>query len=333
MLSYILLRLVHFVYFICLIFKSRWRHFRRRIPLPIQAPRDRLPKHLAVLLVVDPSAAEKLANDPRARERLEEAIIETVESTVKWCRMLGIPRLTIYDREGRVQEMSSEMQKRILSVHTLPEASSSEAEADYLLTPPLSEHDDSRPISPIEEITSGAVHITKFRIPEIQRPKPPTKGMKRRQRNGDQDKRTSQQLRDLPALEICIVDRRVSKAMLAETATELAVNARASAHEPSSTSLHLSIAELNTMIEGKYGLSEPDFMIVHPLTPPKSRAEPLELHGFPPWQIRLTEIYYDRYRVRRTIRDWGEARFIPLDENTFRSALDQFAGAQMRFGK
>ena len=48
----------------------------------------------------------------------------------------------------------------------------------------------------------------------------------------------------------------------------------------------------------------------------------------------LTETYsYDRYRVRRTIRDWGEARFIPLDENTFRSALDQFAGAQMRFGK
>ena len=80
--------------------------------------------------------------------------------------------------------MSSELQKRILSVHTLPEASSSEAEADYLLTPPLSEHDDSRPISPIEEITSGAVHITKFRIPEIQRPKPPTKGMKRRQRIG-----------------------------------------------------------------------------------------------------------------------------------------------------
>ena len=60
----------------------------------------------------------------------------------------------------------------------------------------------------------------------------------------------------------------------------------------------------------------------------------------PPWaryagviQL-LTETYsYDRYRVRRTIRDWGEARFIPLDENTFRSALDQFAEAQMRFGK
>ena len=70
---------------------------------------------------------------------------------------------------------------------------------------------------------------------------------------GDQDKRTLQQLQDLPALDICIVDRRVSKAMLAETATELAVNARASAHEPSSTSLNLSIAELNTMIEGKGG--------------------------------------------------------------------------------
>ncbi|KAL1739877.1 hypothetical protein HDZ31DRAFT_7443, partial [Schizophyllum fasciatum] len=146
------LRLVHFVYFICLIVKSRWRHFRRRIPLPLQAPRTRLPKHLAIVLTVDSAASDTLRDDVRARERLEDAIIETVESTVKWCRMLGVPRLTIYDREGRVQDMSAELQKRILSVHAVSDVSSDEGDAEYLLTPPLSEHDDSRPISPIEDL-------------------------------------------------------------------------------------------------------------------------------------------------------------------------------------
>lgn len=323
---------MHFVYFICLIVKSRWRHLRRRVPLPLQASRSRLPRHLAILLTVDPAAASKLAADTHARERLEEAITETVESAVKWCRTLGIPRLTVYDREGRVQEITSELQKRILSVHTIPEDAEDQAEQDYLLTPPLSDHDESRPISPIEDLSDEPVTVAKIHIPARRPSKANT--IKRRRHLSSEIKSPGPEVSDLPALELCIIDRRASKAVLASAAMVVA-SEHMSAFAPKgrSTPVELSIEALNNMIEGKHGLSEPDFMIVHPLTPPRSRAEPLELHGFPPWQIRLTEIYYDRYRVRRTIRDWGEARFIPLDENAFRSALDQFSGAEMRFGK
>lgn len=38
------------------------------------------------------------------------------------------------------------------------------------------------------------------------------------------------------------------------------------------------------------GLSSPDFMIVHPIGFSRTTYSPLELHGFPPWHIRLTEI-------------------------------------------
>jgi hypothetical protein len=42
-------------------------------------------------------------------------------------------------------------------------------------------------------------------------------------------------------------------------------------------------------IAGPHSLSAPNFLIVHHLCP-SDYALPLELHGFPPWQIRLTEI-------------------------------------------
>jgi len=38
------------------------------------------------------------------------------------------------------------------------------------------------------------------------------------------------------------------------------------------------------------GLSSPDFMIIHHLTASCRVSAPPELHGFPPWQLRLTEI-------------------------------------------
>jgi dehydrodolichyl diphosphate syntase complex subunit NUS1 len=37
------------------------------------------------------------------------------------------------------------------------------------------------------------------------------------------------------------------------------------------------------------GLPSPDLMIVHHVCP-QDPPPPLELHGFPPWQIALTEI-------------------------------------------
>jgi dehydrodolichyl diphosphate syntase complex subunit NUS1 len=41
---------------------------------------------------------------------------------------------------------------------------------------------------------------------------------------------------------------------------------------------------------GDRGYGPPDLMIVHNVTVPKRQSTPLELHAFPPWQVRLTEI-------------------------------------------
>lgn len=41
---------------------------------------------------------------------------------------------------------------------------------------------------------------------------------------------------------------------------------------------------------GEYGFSSPDLMIVHRRPPTGQWRSPVELEGFPPWQMRLTEI-------------------------------------------
>jgi dehydrodolichyl diphosphate syntase complex subunit NUS1 len=45
-----------------------------------------------------------------------------------------------------------------------------------------------------------------------------------------------------------------------------------------------------TVLKGDTGFPAPDLVIVHHCSPSKRSKMPLELHGFPPWQIRLSEI-------------------------------------------
>lgn len=90
-------------------------------------------------------------------------------------------------------------------------------------------------------------------------------------------------------------------------------------------------------------------MIVHQISTSYNDRTPLELYGFPPWQMRLTEILsvlnwqlrtsiiladnfwrsYNRYPQSV----WSRSSELPLGEKEFRAALDEFAGAQMRLGK
>ena len=99
------------------------------------------------------------------------------------------------------------------------------------------------------------------------------------------------------------------------------------------------------------GVSSPDFMIVHP--PLYQNKTPLELHGYPPWHIRLTEMQYVLFLIdgsKLTTSSYNgssnhRAKLVwpfdcqstrePLlfDEITFNHALDEFAAAEMRFGK
>ena len=47
--------------------------------------------------------------------------------------------------------------------------------------------------------------------------------------------------------------------------------------------------DIYVSLPGKYGFTGPDLMIIHNIIPQKRSRDVLELYGFPPWQIRLTE--------------------------------------------
>jgi len=100
----------------------------------------------------------------------------------------------------------------------------------------------------------------------------------------------------------------------------------------------ISASDLQDILEGDRGYGPPDLMIVHNVTVPKRQSAPLELHSFPPWQVRLTEIHYNGYSG---LRDrWMRAKFFPraktwimISEVDFRRALDEYSSAEFRLGK
>jgi dehydrodolichyl diphosphate syntase complex subunit NUS1 len=136
-------------------------------------------------------------------------------------------------------------------------------------------------------------------------------------------------------LTLHIISRSASKAAIASAARFLLdeeIRRRQNSHDVDHVRAYeLPIHELNSILEG--GLPSPDFMIVHHVRP-QDPLPPLELHGFPPWQIALTEIH------RTTIaHDVAPLKYrnnsIPslITEEAFCRALDEYAGAQFRLGR
>jgi len=134
------------------------------------------------------------------------------------------------------------------------------------------------------------------------------------------------------ALTLCLVSRQSAKPTIASVAHSLAQaqtktknrRPRKAKDSRAGATFQLSIDQFNQLLENEDGLSSPDFMIVQPINPDPSITA-IELHGFPPWHIRLTEIYQKSMHSR----PWAG----PLDEFSFKEALDEFASAEMRLGK
>ncbi len=93
--------------------------------------------------------------------------------------------------------------------------------------------------------------------------------------------------------------------MIADVASSIA-KGEALRPKDQDTSFHLAVEEMKWRLEGlsrrnagpfnthmligKDGLPPSNLMIVHPLSPSKYNRTALELHGFPPFQTRLTEV-------------------------------------------
>ncbi|KAK7064262.1 DUF2235 domain-containing protein [Favolaschia claudopus] len=286
-------------------------------PLPLQTPRRRIPQHLALLLVPD------LTHGTFATRK---CLLETVDRTVGWCRSAGIEKLTVYDGEGILADCADEISQTFTATHNLVGYDSSSAsEIEYPPTPPTSDS-DSRPLSP-EERHHKDTSLIILRTP----------GSRRRNSRRSFKKRRSERStleNPLQSLTLCIASRKCSKPAIANVATCLA---RYRARETQNS--ELTVERLNTMIEGPYSLSDPEFMIVHHLCPSTAPSFPLELFGFPPWQMRLTEIYLHISHCcpTQSLLKWLEPTLESgprtLSELDFRAALDEYATAEMRIKK
>ncbi|RDB28798.1 hypothetical protein Hypma_015567 [Hypsizygus marmoreus] len=320
LLAAVLLRALHFIYALVVLVCSFWNRFTLSHPL---ATRRRVPKHLALLLVADrhvPSQA------------LDDCLLQSVINAVACCRAAGVDKLTVYEEHGAVLKNSQRI--RELLIGEQPDEDSSESDIEYPLTPPPSDYSDSRPISPQHDFQTDmntvSIHI-------VQHPR----SRKTRNRKGVQRRRQepSPKLVSLPSLTLCLASRSSAKPAIASVAQSLAsrLNSRKGSNNKSRT-LSLTVDMLDAALENDHHLSSPDFMILHPINPLDYNQTPLELHGYPPWHIRLTEIYHNRDQHRWTMSSWlGKSNkpppLVPLDETIFNQALDEFATAEMRFGK
>ncbi|KAF8227443.1 hypothetical protein L208DRAFT_1405388 [Tricholoma matsutake] len=131
------LRILHIFYSLILFVYSGCKRLTAASPQPLDAVRRRIPKHLAVVLVIDPNASS---------EDIEKSLTGTIVKLVGWCRVIGTQKLTVYEEHGRLIERVHRI--REIFSNDCSEQDSSESEIDYPPTPPLSDCSESRPLLP-----------------------------------------------------------------------------------------------------------------------------------------------------------------------------------------
>ncbi|RDX42615.1 hypothetical protein OH76DRAFT_1410958 [Lentinus brumalis] len=320
----LILAVLHAVYRLVLVFKSLNSRLRRQ-PTPLDAGRTKVPSHLALSLIANPAVEE---------ESNEKYMLNSVEKVASWCQVVGIRRLTVYDREGILANSSLEIRRRVLpSQGEDAEDSPVECDMRYPLTPPPSDDADSRPLSPHANPVVPKLSVTTIRFPSPsskskRRPSVSRSALKRR-RAARNDEHTEES-----PLTLHVVSYKSGKPAIAATATTLLRDQRhrnLSTYDIDSP----SIQDLNAILEGEHGFPSPDLMIVHRKPPAGQLRSSVELGGFPPWQMRLTEIFCDPYPKATS---WWAVSSSAVDSSSieeaeFRRALDEFADAEMRLGK
>lgn len=312
MVASLFLWLLHLVYASLVFLTTKFRKRRYLPPQSLTAYRSKLPKHLAIILV---------SHDAANPKHTEELFMECLVRVVKWCKASGIEQLTAYDAEGTLLGCSDIIKERLTHYDDLP-TDESESELEYPLTPPLSEASESRSHSP--DFADFPVQLNVTTICSFK------KGASHDRSREVAVRRRAHHKHSHNPLTLHIVSRSASKAAIASAARFLLdeeVCRRQNSQDLDHVKAYeLPISELNSILEG--GLPSADFMIVHDVHP-QDPPPPLELHGFPPWQMALTEIH------RTIVHDVApnNAMASLITEEAFCRALDEYAGAQIRLGR
>jgi len=315
--SFLLRSLLHFLHFFYHIFTLLASRKSQLEPHDLLYPRKQIPRHLALLLVSHGD------DEPKSGDAVLECFLESIQRTVGWCRAVGIRKLTVYERNGLLSANIDQV-SQYLSVPVQHHSEDETSEIEYPLTPPPSDVCDSRPLSPVN-LQSLNLDVS---ILEINSTTPVeeenTRGLgQRRKTRLNSDESTTNEIA------IHVISRSSGKPAIARAANVMA-------NDPKWQQQRIGIQGLGTVLEGDRGLPSPDFMIIHNIFPSlRRRKQPLELHGFPPWQITLTE-FHDCGEYSPIAWPWVGTPSRdpePLSEVGFRRGLDEFARAQMRFGK
>lgn len=308
-----LLHVLHFFYHISTLLAS-WKPHPQ--PHEISYTRKQVPRHLALVLIADP-------DEFTSRDAVVECFLESVQRTVGWCRAVGIRKLTVYDRDGLLAANIEQLSQRF-PVSTHPHSEDETSEIEYPLTPPPSDVSDSRPLSPVN-LRSLNLDVSVLEIYDsAPSKKEDIQGARRRRKTQSESKNITNGV-----VILHVVSRSSGKPAVAYAA-------HAMASDPQWQRQQIGVPDLNAILEGDRGLPSPDFMLVHNVFPSlRRRKQPLELHGFPPWQITLTE-FHDCSEYAPLPWPWAGDTLRgpePLSETSFCRGLDEFSGAQMRFGK
>ncbi|KAH8120173.1 hypothetical protein DFH11DRAFT_1558764 [Phellopilus nigrolimitatus] len=294
-------------------------------PQPLEAARPKLPSHIALVLAStkqNPSYAET------------EAAIRSVVYAARWCKRVGITNLSVYDRQGSVTKCAEKI-KRSLShdIDRVPpdsECSSDASDMEYSPTPPLSDTSDSRPVSP-ENFCSMPSIVTIRLGADVPAPRRSSLKKRRKKKTWLTYQQQSSQMK------LSLISYEASKPFMALLARTFATFGKIASvtGDGEVRRTEITVDKIESAVRDTFHLSLPDLMIVHSLERDHLRCPPVELHGFPPWIMRLTEIYHDEAPSLSGAlwnRD-NKRAVVALSEETFRRALDGYARAEMRLGR
>jgi len=307
----VFLRVLHMIHSLVLLWRVFQTRFSGTLPKSLLFSRRRIPRHLAIIFVTDPSSSV-----PES----ESSLAKSVRNAINWCYDAGIEKLTIYEEHGSILKC---LQKTSAVFGDDSGYLCGEMENKDPLAPSASR---SKVPGPDTRLHMGTVTV---------------------QRSDDRNKRESRKHctnqsnhhvshTSPKMLTLCLASRDSAKPAIASIAASLVPrdkpNPRKKPKYGRMDTFTLSEDKLHDLLESTHTLSSPDVMIIHPTNPLRYNRTPLELHGFPPWHLKQTEIYHNRFQHPSMImqRTTGDT---PLDENTFRRALDEFSAAEMRFGK
>ncbi|POY76474.1 hypothetical protein BMF94_0675 [Rhodotorula taiwanensis] len=224
-------------------------------------------------------------------ERLEaRRHVDVLQSLLSWSRQLGIATLSVYDETGALLRHAT-------------------GHAEAL---------DLRVISSEEETkTEGIVTLVESWSPmksEVRQSSPDgTPTPRSAQEDASADSGTTLVADEAPPapLRVNLVSRAAGRPRLARLAQDLAVQSHQTGAEVKS--------ERVSEVADSLPLGEPDLLLV-------LGGSYLRLHGFPPWQLRLTEMYHHSWPT------WF-SKPPELTYNILRRALDVYGRAEMRLGR